>query len=384
MSKSYQPVSFKEIVGLAYSKINKLILLPLVIAIVAAIATLFMDNVYRSTASVLPAQDRSFGIESLIGGRIGGLASSLIGGGRSGPFDRYLVLLNSESVKLKVITEFDLVNVYKKDTHPYPMTETKRELDRNTNFRGQAEGNFIIEVLDKDPTRAKQMVEFYLNILNDFSNELNISDARAYREFIQQRYDRAFTEVDSIRSRMSAFQREYGVYELPEQLKAYFTIIGEITAEQLQAQIAVDILQNTVGVNSTAYAQAKQKLDVINDNLDKAYGKNNNNPLFLDLNLLPEIGLKYFELLQQIELQTEILKFVVPMYEQALLEEQKALPTVSVVDYPQIAERKDKPFRSLIVIATLLSAFILIFSVLVIQFMYQKNTEYFKDLVKGQ
>lgn len=383
MSTSYQPVTFREIIRVSFKRIKTLVILPIIIAVVAAGATLLMDNVYKSTASVLPAQDRSFGIESLLGGRIGGLASSLIGGGRSGPFDRYLVLLNSESVKLRVIEEFDLVNVYEKDTHPYPMTETKRELDNNTNFLGQAEGNFIIEVWDTDPARAKRMVEFYLELLNDFSNELNVSDARAYREFIQQRYDRAFAEVDSLRNRMAAFQREYGVYELPEQLKAYFTIIGEITAEQIQAQIAVDMLRNTVGENSTAYAQAKEKLDVINANLDEAYSKADENPLYLNLNQLPEIGMEYFELLQQVELQTEILKFVVPMYEQALLEEQKVLPTVTVVDYPQIAERKDKPFRSLIVVASLLSAFILIFSVLVLQYMYQKNREYFKDLVKA-
>jgi tyrosine-protein kinase Etk/Wzc len=383
MSTSYQPVTFREIIRVSYKRIKTLILLPIIVAIVAAGATLMMDNVYRSTASVLPAQDRSFGIESLLGGRIGGLASSLIGGGRSGPFDRYLVLLNSESVKLRVIEEFDLVNVYKKDTHPYKMTETKRELDRNTNFIGQAEGNFIIEAWDTDPARAKRMVEFYLEILNDFSNELSNSDARAYREFIQQRYDRAFTEVDSLRTRMAAFQREYGVYELPEQLKAYFAVIGEITAEQMQAQIAADLLRNTVGVNSTAYAQAKEKLDVINSNLSQAYAKADENPLFLNLNQLPEIGMEYFYLLQQVELQTEILKFVVPMYEQALLEEQKMLPTVTIVDYPQIAERKDKPFRSLIVVASLLSAFILIFSVLVLQYMYQKNRDFFHDLVKG-
>lgn len=383
MSTSYQPVTFREIIRVSFKRIKTLIILPIIIALVAAGATLMMDNVYKSTASVLPAQNRSFGIESLLGGQIGGLASSLIGGGRSSPFDRFLVLLNSESVKIQVIEEFDLVNMYKKDTHPYPMTETKRELDRNTNFLGQATGNFIIEVWNTDPALAKRMVEFYLQLLNDFSNELSVSDARAYREFIQQRYDRAFAEVDSLRSQMAAFQREYGVYELPEQLKAYFTIIGEITAEQIQAKIAVDILRNTVGEKSTAFALAKEKLDVINANLNDAYDKADDNPLYLNLNQLPEIGMEYYYLLQQVELQTEILKFVVPMYEQALLEEQKMLPSVTIVDHPQIAERKDKPFRSLIVVASLLSAFILIFSVLVLQYMYLKNREYFKDLVNG-
>jgi uncharacterized protein involved in exopolysaccharide biosynthesis len=381
MSLTYQPISFKEITRLAYSNYKKLFLLPLVVSIVVAVSTLFMDNIYRSTASVLPAEDRSFGIESLLGGRIGGLASSLIGGGRSGPFDRFLVLLNSDTVQRRIIEEFDLVNVYEKDTHPYPMTETKKELARNTNFIGVAEGNFLIEVWDKDPERAKKMVEFYLETLNSFNVELKTNEARQYRMFIEKRYQKAFDDVDSLRTRMAEFQSEYGVYELPEQLKAYFSVIAEITSEQLQAKIAVELLESTVGVNSLSYAQAKEKLDILNNNLSQTYQNTSNNPIFLEVEKLPEIGREYFELLQEVELQTEILKFLVPMYEQAMLEERKALPTVTIVDYPQVAERKDKPFRSLIVIASLLSAFILMFSVLVLQYMYQKNRGYFRDLV---
>lgn len=373
MSTAYQPASLKELIRLLVRQYKLLIGLPLLIAGVTAVATLFMDDIYKSSASLLPAEQRTMGIESLLGGRLGGLAGNLIGGRRSSPFDRYQVLLNSESVKMRVIEEFNLMENYELADHRFPLTETMRMLDDHTNFRGQSEGNFLIEVWDKDPERARQMVLFYIDILNDFNNEISMREATAYREFVEQRYNRAFQEVDSLRFRLADFQRRFGVFDLPEQVVAYFSILGELTVEQVQAELAVDLLENTVGTSNTAYLQARQRLNAIQRNLNRTLVRSDENPLFLQLEQLPDIGIEYFELLQNIELQTEILKFIVPMYEQALLEEQKALPAVSIVDAPRIAERKDKPFRTLIVAAAFLSSFLILTVLLIAVYTYRKN-----------
>jgi len=384
MSTQYKPASIRELIHLIIRRIRTIVILPVIIAIIAAVATLFMDNVYKSSASLLPAQDRTVGLESLLGGRIGGLAGSLIGGGRSAPFDRYLVLLNSESVKMQVIETFNLMEVYETADKKYPITRTIKELENNTNFIGQVEGNFVIEVWDTDPERARNMVAFYINLLNDFNNELRNTEATAYRRFIQQRYDRAFAEVDSLRQALADFQRRYGIFELPEQVRAYFTLIGQITAEKVQAEIAADVVAATVGTESNAYRQAQVRLQTIDRNLERAYARSEGNPLFLDLESLPEIGTEYFELLQNVELQTEILKFVVPLYEQALLEEQKLLPTVTVVDAPRVAEKKDKPFRALIVLVVLISSFLVITSVLVLQYTYEKNRGFLRSFLTDE
>jgi uncharacterized protein involved in exopolysaccharide biosynthesis len=373
MSTSYQPATLKELVRLLLKKYKLLIGLPLLIAGITAGATLLMDDIYKSSASLLPAEQRSMGIESLLGGRLGGLAGNLIGGRRSSPFDRFQVLLNSESVKMRVIEEFDLMEYYELSGHRFPLTETMNTLKDNTNFRGQTEGNFLIEVWDKDPELAQRMVLFYIEILNDFNNEISLREASAYREFVEQRYNRAFEEVDSLRLQLADFQRRYGVFDLPEQVVAYFSILGELTIEQVQAELAVDLLESTVGTNNTAYLQAQQRLSAIQRNFNRTLTRADENPLFLQLGQLPDIGIEYFELLQNIELQTEILKFIVPMYEQALLEEQKALPAVSIVDAPRIAERKDKPFRTLIVAAAFLSSFLILVAGLIALYTYRKN-----------
>lgn len=383
MNNSYKPASTSEILRLLFRNYKLLFLLPIIIAGSAAIATLFMDDIYKSSASLLPAEERKFGLESILGGNLGGLASNLMGGGgRRSSFDRYIVLLNSESVKIEVIEKYNLIELYEMEDNKYPLLRTMEKLEDNTNFRGQTEGNFLIEVWDKDSERAREMVEFYVEILNRFNNEISLREATAYREFVEQRYNRAFSEVDSLRITLANFQRKYGVFELSEQVIAYFTLLGEVTIEQMQAELALDLLESTVGTNNNAYKQAEQRLDAINRNLERALVRTDSNPIFLNIEKLPEIGLEYFELMQNIELQSEILKFIVPMYEQALLEEQKALPIVSVVDNPRIAEKKDKPFRTLIVVAVLLSSFLVIAVALILQYTYKLNKEYVQSLIR--
>jgi tyrosine-protein kinase Etk/Wzc len=383
MNNSYKPATFSDIVRLLIRKYKLLFILPLLIASVTAIATLYMDDIYKSSASLLPAEERKIGLESLLGGNLGGMASSLIGGGgRRSTFDRYLVLLNSESVKIEVIEKFNLIEYYEMEDIKYPLLRTMEKLDNNTNFRGQTEGNFLIEVWDKDPELAFRMVEFYVDILSRFNNQISLREATAYREFVEQRYRRAFNDVDSLRITLAEFQRKYGVYELSEQVIAYFTLLGEVTVEQMQTELALDLLESTVGTNNSTYKQAKQRLEAINRNLERTLVRSDTNPLFLNMEQLPDISREYFELMQNIELQSEILKFIVPMYEQAMLEEQKALPIVSVVDRPRISDKKDKPFRALIVIAVLLSSFLVIAVTIILQHTYIINREYFQSLIK--
>jgi uncharacterized protein involved in exopolysaccharide biosynthesis len=60
-------------------------------------------------------------------------------------------------------------------------------------------------------------------------------------------------------------------------------------------------------------------------------------------------------LYREIEIQYKILQFVTPLFEQAKVEEQRSTPSVVVLDYASVPERKAKPKLSLY----LLMAFVL-------------------------
>ena len=74
---------------------------------------------------------------------------------------------------------------------------------------------------------------------------------------------------------------------------------------------------------------------------------------------LPELGLEYARLYREVELQSKIMEFLLPQYEQARMEETKDIPSLQVIDKPYVALNKAKPQRSLIVIASTVMAFLM-------------------------
>jgi uncharacterized protein involved in exopolysaccharide biosynthesis len=60
--------------------------------------------------------------------------------------------------------------------------------------------------------------------------------------------------------------------------------------------------------------------------------------------------MSFLRLQRDAEIQTKILTFMLPLYEQEKIEEKRETPTVLVLDKPYVAERKKKPKRLTMVI----------------------------------
>jgi tyrosine-protein kinase Etk/Wzc len=378
---TYTPITIANLIRTLIGKFRIIAGSGFLFASLMAVNMLLTENEYKSTASLFPAQQRSIGIDALLGGRLGGLAGNLLSGGRSTVFDRYIVLLSSETVQERVIEHFQLADVYETRGGRYELHETKKALARKVRFRGQVEGNFLIEVWDLDPTRAKNMADFYVSILNEFNIEVSVGEARAFREFIETRYSDVSARTDSLRLRLSDFQREFGIYELPTQLAGYFQLIGELTAMQIQSEAKMAMAASMFGRSSDAFRQAELETKTLQDRLNGLYNSVGRDPIRLNMETLPEVGTAYFQLMQEIEVHAEILKFVTPVFEQAKFEEAKALPIVSVIDHPRVPDRKDRPFRTLnVLIAGLTGLFLGCFGVVVRRVM-MSNDAYFRSFL---
>lgn len=382
MKSKYQSPSGVQIIRHLFSSFKTIIIVTFIAAVGSVIYVLTLNDVYRSSANLFPSEERSVGLDILSGRGLGALTGGLIGG-RNRDIDRLYVLLNSESSKRRVIEEFDLMEVYETAGERWPMTITMGELEENTSFRGLQEGNFIIEVWDEDPARAKAMVEFYVQLVSDLSIELAGVEARNYREFIEQRYNLSLQTIDDLRNRMQVFQESYGIYELPEQVLSNLQVIADLMARKIEAQARLEVFAETLSPENDLYKTTQVEVNVLDQQIQNLYKNSNEEQFLINFLELPKIASEYYTLLQDIEVEIQIQKVLLPLYEQARLEEQKSLPVVTVVDPPQIAEKKDRPFRSLIVILSVLSAGILVKLLLVIQLHYSLNRAYFKELLNS-
>jgi uncharacterized protein involved in exopolysaccharide biosynthesis len=73
---------------------------------------------------------------------------------------------------------------------------------------------------------------------------------------------------------------------------------------------------------------------------------------------VPEVGIEFTRLQRQLEYYVKVLEYLAPEYESSKIEESKNIPTIEILDQAVRPERKDKPKRSLFVLAALALSFI--------------------------
>lgn len=377
MSKNYQSPSSTDVLRYLVSNWKVVLGVPFLVAVIIAVYSLSLPNKFKSTANLLPSQRPTLGLDLFSeDGGLSSIASSVLGG-NSDETNRYIVLLSSYSSRKKIIDKFDLVKVYGVSGADDEIGEAIKVLADRSTFENLEEGNFIISVLDEDPQRAKEMADYYIQLLNDLNTQIVAKDARLYREFLEKRYSQLVQDLDSLKTEYINFQKKYGVFELPEQVKEYFNLMGLLTAQQLEAEVKLKTLSNTVSTSSDVYKTQKIQYDAITDKLNELYQDEDPENIILNFNNLAEVGSGYYDLFFQLEIQTEIQKFLLPIYEQAKMEEAKSLPIVSVIDEPRVALVKSEPRRSIIVLLTGISTFILVTAYLIGRYSFIKNKEFF-------
>ncbi len=379
---SFTPPSWTDIIRFLIKNIRTLISIPFLVAVIVAIVTLFIPNRYQSTANLIPSQKPSIGLDLFSGsGGFSSIASSFLGSGNDEEANKYIVLLSSFTTSEQVVRTFDLISHYELEESETPLLNAIDLLAERTTFENKEEGNFIIAVEDENPELAKNIADFYVETLNKENIRISTSDATKYREFLEQRVKKSEEDIAQLKLRTIEFQQKYGVFELPEQAQQYFSILSSLTAKEIETELKLDLLSQSVQPNSDVYKNTAAELSAITSKIDEIYSDSDSTNLFLNFSELPEIGTEYFALLLEAEIQAEIQKFLIPIYEQAKMEEAKALPIVSIVDSPRVPEIKVFPKRSLIVISSAISAFILVVLYLILKFNFIQNRNYFESLM---
>ncbi len=284
---------------------------------------------YKSTATVFPAEQTSMfpglegisGLSSVLGA--GRALSSLTGRGTE--LDRYMVILKSETALMKVIERFDLTKVY--GITAYPREKTMQALLSNTEFESADEGNLAISVFDQDPQRAADMANYFVQVLNEINSSMQGTNAKANREFIEQRVEKCQIDLRVAEDTLKKFQQVSGMIIVPDQSSSSISAVAELYATKARKEVEAAILQRTVGPDNPLYRQTQVELEQFSKKVSE----------------IPAMGIGSLRLYRDVAIQQKILEFLLPVYEQAKMEEKRSTPSVIVLDHAQVAERKAKP-----------------------------------------
>lgn len=328
----------------------------IVIALMAVVLYVFVPNEFKATASIIPPAQ-----EGGLGGTISQLAkgmlpTELLGDiGVSSATFNYLAILESRTAMEEVIERHDMLHVLAEKSGLMSVAVAK--LREKTEFEIGENNNIFVSVIDTDKDRAAAMANTFVDVLNEISVDLNTQSARNNREFIEKRYKRSMTDLRTLEDSLQMFQEKYGVLSLPDQTKAAIDVAAELQAKLTVAQVELGVLERTLGENNPEVSLQKAEIAEIRSKLrqmrsgDVSEGFGNVDEMFIPFSEIPEIGMEYLRLYREFEIQSKILEFIVPLYEQAKVEENKTIPVVLVLDRAVPPYKKHWPPRMLILAA---------------------------------
>jgi uncharacterized protein involved in exopolysaccharide biosynthesis len=319
---------------------------------------------YKSTTNVVPPKksDDASSISGGISAVMKNVGLSKLGGSNDDSY-AYTVILTSRTVVDSMITLFKLDKVY--NIPKSKASELRDYFLTNVDVSFEKDGNYLISIWDQNPQLAADMANKYIQIANSVAINLSRNEAQLQIEHITQRISALNETIQSTNLKLGKFSKEYMMFAPEEQAKAMATAISEVKLQQLKYEMAYDLYKVEYGEKDPATQEAKRLVTATKEKLAQAQTE----PGFAGnfaLNQSASIGVEFINLYAELEALTKMKAYLLPMLEEAKLDEVKNVKNLYVLDTAIPADKKDKPKRSLIVGGSFLGSFILAIFILLL------------------
>lgn len=322
----------------------------------------FIEEQFDSKALIIPSEDG--GITGLAG-MLGGLSGLPMGLGSSNPdISLFTNIIYSRTMLEEIIKKFDLVTVYGLDTSQKEYMEYA--LETLSGSITAEENDFMayeIAVRTSNPQLSADITNYIITRLNEKLIELNVRKSTENREFLEERLAEVKLNMKQSEDSLKHYQEITGVFNVEEQVKGTLVLLTQLETSLMLQETELSIYKKILSKQSPQIVNAEVKVEEYRKRLN-SLKFNNDDESFetaIPIKKIPEYAIEYYRLMREIEINSRMLQFVLPLYEQAKLEEQKEMPVLRVIDYGIPAARKSYPSRSILTIVIAFGIFIMLY-----------------------
>jgi capsule polysaccharide export protein KpsE/RkpR len=369
-----------EFLGILSAKKWILIILTILSGLIAFGISWTLPNWYASTVTFVPPNNAN----SMISGMMGNVSSALkdlgLGKMNKGESYSYMVILNSRSLMDTLINSYELSAEY--ELPKEDREELYKEFLSNYEVELSPEGNYNVTVLSKDKGKAAKMANDVVRIANNISLRMQKAEAETNRAYMDMRLKRTDSILNSIAQELGRYSSQSLVFSPLDQAQAVSEALATLKASALKQEIQLELLKNTYGEKDPSTIAGEKLLNEMKEQVYKAENK----PGFAGNFALRDglkVGAKYMKLYTEYEAMSKVKAFLMPMLEQAKLDEIREAPTMYVLDYAKPAFKKSRPKRLTIAAGTALGIFVLSCLILIISNQMKKaaliNAERMQD-----
>jgi len=361
-SRTETEVSLLDLLVLLVGRKRFILRFVLGAAVLSIVVSLLLPIRYEAKVVLLPPQQNSSIGSALIGqlGNLGSLGSlaSLAGGGLGlkNPADMYVSLLTSRTVEDAMIERFGLMKEYRVKL----MSDTRKELERRTTaIAGAKDGLIRITIEDRDPKRAAELANGYVEEFRKLSASLAITEAARRRLFFEQQVQQAKDKLTEAEEAMAKTQQATGVLQIDSQARALIESAAVLRGQVVAKEVQIEGMRSFATDDNPGLILARQELAALQSQLDHLAGSQNDKGSDINLSKgrVTQSGMEYLRRFRDLKYQETVFELLAKEFEVAKLDEAREGAIVQVVDAAVPPDKKSSPHRTLIVLATTILSF---------------------------
>ena len=321
----------------------------------AIVISLVLPKTYTATTSLLPPQ-RPQSAAAAILAQLNPLAAGLGTDLKvQNPAGLYVGLLRSRFVTDDLIQRFDLRKVYGTKT----LVDTRERLANRSRFGITREGVIEVAVEDRDPKRAADMANAYVEALQKCLQGLAVTEASQRRLFYERELLSAKENLSDAEVALRETQERTGLIQLDEQAKAMIQSAAALRALITAKEVQVRRMLLFATEQNPDLQGAQQELAGLRAQLaiQERKGSGKSGDMQIAVAKVPAAGLEYVRRLRDVKYAEAIFELLAKQFEAAKLDEANDSGVVQVIDKAVAPERKSAPKRTQIVLVTAFLSF---------------------------
>jgi capsule polysaccharide export protein KpsE/RkpR len=326
---------------------------------ISVVIAFLIPNQYESSIRIMPpdSMNNAGGMLAALAGKaspeLAVMAGSLLGMKGSGAL--FVDLFRSRSVQDRVVDRLNLQKVYwaryKQDARKKLNSHTDVSEDRKS-------GVIALTVDDRDPQRAHDIAQAYVEELNRVVAQVSTSSARRERIFIEQRLVSVKSDLEDAEKQFSVFASKNTALDIKEQAKAMVESAAVLQGQLIAAQSELQSLQQIYTGNNVRVRALRARVDELKRQMQNVRGTDSSlasdtaqaDEMYPPIRKLPLLGVQWADLYRRMKIQETVYELLNQQYELARIQEAKEIPTVNVVDPANVPEKKSGPHRLQIIL----------------------------------
>jgi len=327
-------------------------------AVVALFVSLLLPKYYKAESRIFPPQEKGGNLAAQLMGQAGGLIA-LAGGATplKSQGELFVAMLKSRTVLDRVVDRFDLLKLYKAR---YRQDARQRLLESFSAREDRKNGVISLTVEDRDPKRASDMANAFVEELKSLAGGLAISEAGQRRLFFEEQLGQTKVSLARAEEEIKGFQQRTGVFQIDAQARAIIEGIARLRAGIAVKEVEARVLRSFATAQNPDLQRVEEEIRALRAELEKIEtSKGEGFDPIMPSGRVPAMGTEYLRKLRQLKYNETLYELLSKQYELAKLDEARDAVVIQVIDRAVPPERKSRPQTALIVLLATGAGFVL-------------------------